>query len=69
MTTQQTTGPVERTVITDIDISFWRMVMIIIKWTLAAIPAMIIIWLIVMAIGAILGTIFGFSWMMHKPSI
>jgi hypothetical protein len=69
MTTQQTTGPVERTVITDIDISFWRMVMIIIKWTFAAIPAMIIIWLIVMVIGAILGTIFGFGWMMHKPSI
>jgi hypothetical protein len=66
---QQTTGPVERTVITDIDIAFWRLVMIIIKWTFAAIPAMIIVWLILMAIAGVFGAIFGFSWMMHRPSI
>jgi hypothetical protein len=69
MTTQQTTGQVERTVITDIDIAFWRLVMIIIKWTFAAIPAMIIVWLILMAIGLIFGAIFGVNWMAHRPSI
>jgi hypothetical protein len=69
MSTQQTTGPVERTVITDVDIPFWRLVAIIIKWTFAAIPAMIIVWLIIMIIGGVIGSIFGLGWMMHRPSI
>ncbi|HEY1310860.1 MAG TPA: hypothetical protein VGF02_07905 [Pseudolabrys sp.] len=69
MSTQQTTGPVERTVITDIDIPFWRLVAIIIKWTLAAIPAAIIVWLIIMIIAGLIGSIFGLGWMMHRPSI
>ena len=34
-------------VITDIDIPFWSMVNFMIKWTFAAIPAVIIIFLIV----------------------
>ena len=69
MSTQQTTGPVDRTVITDIDIPFWRLVAIIIKWTFAAIPAAIIVWLIMMVIAGVIGSIFGLSWMMHRPSI
>jgi hypothetical protein len=69
MSTQQTTGSVERTVITDIDIPFWRLVMIFIKWTFAAIPAAIIVWLIMMIIVAVIGSIFGLGWMMHRPSI
>jgi hypothetical protein len=69
MSTQQTTGPVERTVITDIDIPFWRLVAILIKWTFAAIPAAIIVWLIIMIIAGVIGSIFGLGWMMHRPSI
>jgi hypothetical protein len=69
MSTQQTTGPVERTVITDIDIPFWRLVAILIKWTFAAIPAAIIVWLIMMIIVGVIGSIFGLGWMMHRPSI
>ena len=69
MSTQQTTGPVERTVITDIDIPFWRLVAIIIKWTFAAIPAAIIVWLIIMIVAGVIGSIFGLGWMMHRPSI
>jgi hypothetical protein len=69
MSTQQTTGPVGRTVITDIDIPFWRLVAILIKWTFAAIPAAIIVWLIMMIIVAVIGSIFGLGWMMHRPSI
>ncbi len=69
MSTQQTTGPVERTVITDIDIPFGRLVAIIIKWTCAAIPAAIIVWLIIMIIAGVIGSIFGLGWMMHRPSI
>jgi hypothetical protein len=69
MSTQQTTGPVERTVITDINIPFWRLVAIIIKWTFAAIPAAIIVWLIIMIVAGVIGSIFGLGWMMHRPSI
>jgi hypothetical protein len=69
MSTQQTTGPVERTVITDIDIPFGRLVAILIKWTFAAIPAAIIVWLIMMVIVGVIGSIFGLGWTMHRPSI
>ena len=69
MSTQQTTEPVGRTVITDIDIPFWRLVAILIKWTFAAIPAAIIVWLIMMVVVGVIGSIFGLGWMMHRPSI
>jgi hypothetical protein len=69
MSMQQTTGPVGRTVITDIDIPFWRLVAILIKWTFAAIPAAIIVWLIMMVVVGVIGSIFGLGWMMHRPSI
>jgi hypothetical protein len=54
MSVQPPAGP-HRIAIVDIDISFWRMVAIMIKWTLAAIPAVIIISIIFGIIGAILG--------------
>lgn len=44
-----------RVAIADIQIPFWRMVAIIIKWTLASIPAIIIVSLIFMIIGAVVG--------------
>ena len=45
-------------VITDIKMPFWSMVGFMVKWALAAIPAIIILWLL----GAIiLGAISGFS--------
>jgi hypothetical protein len=47
-----------RVAIADMDIPFWRMVAIIIKWSLAAIPAMIIISIIFGIIGAVFGGIF-----------
>ena len=54
-----------RVAIADIQIPFWRMVAIIIKWTLAAIPAVIIISIIFGIIGALVGgglmAIFGTS--------
>ncbi|MCL1919767.1 MAG: hypothetical protein FWG50_01615 [Kiritimatiellaeota bacterium] len=42
-------------VITDIKIPFWSMVVLIIKWTIAAIPAAIILFLI----GLVLTVLFG----------
>jgi hypothetical protein len=44
-----------RVAIADIQIPFWRMVAIIIKWTLASIPAIIIVSLIFAVIGAVVG--------------
>ena len=44
-----------RVSIADVEIPFWRMVMIIIKWTLAAIPAVIIISIIFGILGALFG--------------
>ena len=44
-----------RVSIADVEIPFWRMVAIMIKWTFAAIPALIIVSIIFGIIGAILG--------------
>jgi hypothetical protein len=53
----------QRTVLSDIDIPFGRMVVFFIKAGLAAIPATIIIWLIVMLLMVPFGMLFGFGWM------
>ena len=54
MSVQPPVAP-HRVSIADIDIPFWRMVAIIIKWTFAAIPAVIIVSIIFGIIGAIVG--------------
>ena len=54
MSVQPPAAP-HRTAIVDIDIPFWRMVAIIIKWTFAAIPAVIIVSIIFGIIGALIG--------------
>jgi hypothetical protein len=50
--------------VTDIDIPFWRLVAIFVKWALAAIPATIILIVIWMIVAAVFSTIFG-HWMMR----
>ena len=45
--------------ITDIDIPFGRAVGIILKWSLASIPAMILLWIIIAIFIAIFGAVFG----------
>jgi hypothetical protein len=54
MSVQPPVAP-HRVAIADIDISFWRMVMILVKWSFAAIPAMIIIGIIYTIIFGIIG--------------
>jgi hypothetical protein len=54
MSVQPPAAP-HRVSIADVEIPFWRMVAIIIKWTFAAIPAMIILSIIFGIIGAIVG--------------
>ena len=51
-------------VITDVKIPFVSMVVLLVKWALAAIPAMIILIVIAAAVSAALGAFFGgmFGW-------
>ena len=58
MSVQPPTAP-HRIAVVDIDISFWRMVAIIIKWAIAAIPAAIILSIIFTLIAAAFGMMFG----------
>ena len=69
MTTDPILAPSQRIVISDIDIPFWRLVAILIKWALAAIPAAIVVTLIMMVAMGMLGMLFGMSWlMMFRPT-
>jgi uncharacterized protein YacL len=58
MSVQPPAAP-HRIAVVDIDIPFWRMVAIIIKWAFASIPAVIIISIIFAIIGAVFGLIVG----------
>ena len=49
----------ERVTLADIHIPFWRMVVIILKWSLASIPALIILMIIFGIAGAVFGGLFG----------
>jgi hypothetical protein len=48
----------QRVTLTDIDIPFWRIVAIILKWSIASIPAIIIYFIILAAFSAVFGGIF-----------
>jgi hypothetical protein len=56
MSVQPPAAP-HRVAIADIDIPFWRMVAIIIKWALASIPALIIVTIIFAILGAVFGAV------------
>jgi len=43
--------------IRDIDVPFWRIVMILVKWSIASVPAMIILMILASLIAAIVGII------------
>ncbi|MGD9829199.1 MAG: hypothetical protein AB7U66_10765, partial [Hyphomicrobiaceae bacterium] len=44
--------------VTDIDIPFWRLVLIFVKWGLAAVPAVIILSIVYVLIGTVIAAIF-----------
>ena len=53
----------QQVVVTDIKIPFMSMVVLLVKWALASIPAVIILIVIGMAISMIFGALFGgFGW-------
>ncbi len=60
------------TVLTDIQIPFWRLVAIFIKFFVASIPAIIVIWIILAAIMFVLASILGqdfFSFIVRRPQM
>ena len=52
-------------VVTDVKIPFWSMVVLMVKWAIAAIPAVIILFAIAAVAGAVLGYFFGPEWHWH----
>ena len=49
-------------VVTDVKIPFWSMVVLMVKWAIAAIPAVIILMLLVALISIVLGMIPATGW-------
>ena len=45
--------------IRDIDVPVWRIVLILVKWSIAAIPAMVILALLIAIIGALMSAVLG----------
>ena len=63
-----TNGAANQVTIRDIDVPFWRIVMIMIKWSIAAIPATIILVLIWLLVGTLFAALFGPHMPMQPPS-
>jgi hypothetical protein len=59
MSDMQHSAGQQRTTLTDIDIPFGRLIVIFIKFGLAAIPAAIVISIIFMLIGIVISALFG----------
>lgn len=56
-------------VVTDVKIPFWSMVVLMVKWAIAAIPALIILLVIAAVASAVLAAIFGggmYHWEMNR---
>ena len=49
-------------VVTDVRVHFWSMVLLLVEWALAAIPAVIILYIVVTGISMTLDAVFGSSW-------
>ena len=49
-------------VVTDVKIPFWSMVVLMVKWAIAAIPAVIILIAIFALLGTVAGYVFGPDW-------
>jgi hypothetical protein len=56
-------GETREVVVVDVKIPFWSMVVLLVKWSLAAIPALIILFLLATAFSAVLGSVFHMGWM------
>ena len=50
-------------VVVDVKIPFWSMVVLLVKWAIAAIPAMIILLVLATVVSMVLGGVFHRNWM------
>ena len=50
-------------VVVDVKIPFWSMVVLLVKWAIAAIPAMIILLVLATVVSMVLGGVFHGNWM------
>ena len=50
-------------VVVDVKIPFWSMVILLVKWAIAAIPAVIILFALAAAMSSVLGGVFHWCWM------
>ena len=50
-------------VVVDVKIPFWSMVVLLVKWAIAAIPAMIILLALATVVSIVLGGVFHWNWM------
>ena len=50
-------------VVVDVKIPFWSMVVLLVKWSIAAIPAVIILVILATAASMVLGAVFHWPWM------
>ena len=50
-------------VVVDVKIPFWSMVVLLVKWAIAAIPAMVILVILATVTSMVLGAVFHWSWM------
>ena len=50
-------------VVVDVKIPFWSMVVLLVKWAIAAIPAMIILLVLATVVSMVLGGAFHWNWM------
>ena len=57
--TRQQAKPIRKVVVTDVDISFGNMVMLLIKLAFASIPAAIIVWMVFAFMGFVLMSVLG----------
>lgn len=55
-------GSEREVVVVDVKIPFWSMVVLLVKWSIAAIPALIIVVALASALSAVLGGVFHWGW-------
>jgi hypothetical protein len=54
-------------VVTDIKVHFWSMVVLLVKWAIAAIPAVIILYIVALVISFALEALLGAGWHWWGP--
>jgi hypothetical protein len=57
----------QQVIVTDVKVRFWSMVVLLVKWAIAAIPAVVILYIVAMVITLIADALFGLGWRWWGP--